>query len=315
MQVDTKAPPSLVHSFSPPTTSKKNKEAKLLSLSLNANNNNNNEENTNQFSEKTIFRTSQKYATKESNSISRCSTASYEDGSASRSQTNSARRHNIRSKRQQQQRNENVDWENLGVKIEDWFDGAKTPDQRIVYRFLKDLKDEEREREERVLSAATSYYHNINDKAQSLEDILNNLKKYRNKFPTNGNGKTQMSLVDHQSAGPAVNGVSSSKSRASTSLPKLKNKRNSLNNSYHDELLDQLSFANNSNQNNGGSNKNNQIFESSTWRVMRHLKSADIRNKYPLPKANPDTHFRNATIFHTCGRPPKSTFLLHPDWV
>ena len=48
---------------------------------------------------------------------------------------------------------------------------------------------------------------------------------------------------------------------------------------------------------------------------MRHLKSADIRNKYPLPKANPDFHFRNATIFQTVGRPPKSTFLLHPDWV
>jgi len=59
----------------------------------------------------------------------------------------------------------------------------------------------------------------------------------------------------------------------------------------------------------------NAMFESSTWRVMRHLKSADIRNKYPLPKANPDYHFRNATIFHTAGRPPKSTFLLHPDWV
>ncbi len=57
------------------------------------------------------------------------------------------------------------------------------------------------------------------------------------------------------------------------------------------------------------------MFESSTWRVMRHLKSADIRNKYPLPKANPDYHFRNATIFHVAGRPPKSTFLLHPDWV
>jgi hypothetical protein len=59
--------------------------------------------------------------------------------------------------------------------------------------------------------------------------------------------------------------------------------------------------------------KNN--FESSTWRVMRHLRSADIRNKYPLPKANPDYHFRNATVFHTAGRAPKSTFLLHPDWV
>jgi hypothetical protein len=70
------------------------------------------------------------------NSISRCSTASYEDGFASRSQTNSARRQNSRSKRQQQQRNDSVDWENLGVKIEDWFDGAKTPGIRLfVYIF------------------------------------------------------------------------------------------------------------------------------------------------------------------------------------
>ena len=57
------------------------------------------------------------------------------------------------------------------------------------------------------------------------------------------------------------------------------------------------------------------LYESSTWRVMRHVRSADIRNKYPLPKANPDNYFRNSTVFHVAGRVPKSTFLLHPEWV
>ena len=58
-----------------------------------------------------------------------------------------------------------------------------------------------------------------------------------------------------------------------------------------------------------------QLYESSTWRVMRHIRSADIRNKYPLPKANPDCYFRNSTVFHVAGRVPKSTFLIHPEWV
>jgi hypothetical protein len=48
---------------------------------------------------------------------------------------------------------------------------------------------------------------------------------------------------------------------------------------------------------------------------MRHIRSADIRNKYPLPKANPDKYFRNSTVFHVAGRVPASTFLLHPEWV
>lgn len=106
------------------------------------------------------------------------------------------------------------------------------------------------------------------DKTQSLEDILTNLKKYRQRFNRAGS----------KTARPA---------RVQSGLPNLNKPAKDL----------------------------NGMFESSTWRVMRHLKSADIRNKYPLPKANPDYHFRNATVFHTAGRPPKSTFLLHPDWV
>lgn len=169
---------------------------------------------------------------------------------------------------------DSLDWDNLGEKIEDWFEVAKTPEQKVVYRFLSNIKDEEydNERNNSALSAADS---NITDKAQSLEDILDNLKKYRNKFNRKGNNRAQTS-----------------------GLPKIaaRNQNNT----------DLLSMSNENLKNS---------FESSTWRVMRHLRSADIRNKYPLPKANPDYHFRNATIFQTAGRAPKSTFLLHPDWV
>jgi hypothetical protein len=59
----------------------------------------------------------------------------------------------------------------------------------------------------------------------------------------------------------------------------------------------------------------NDLYDQSSFRTMRHLKTADIKAKYPLPHANPEYHFRNATVFNTCGRPPKATFLLHPDWV
>ena len=165
-------------------------------------------------------------------------------------------------------------------------------DQKIVYRFLKDIKDEDYDRNDGASSVltTTTTTNVFDNKAQSLEDILDNLKKYRGKF----NRSTKSGHHNHNN--------NNSKSRASTSLPKLK--EDFVNNSYIDL---------NNNNNNNVSNKNglnNQIFESSTWRVMRHLKSADIRNKYPLPKANPDHHFRNATIFHTCGRPPKYFILL-----
>lgn len=130
----------------------------------------------------------------------------------------------------------------------------------------------------------------LSDRAQSLEDILHNLKKYRTKFAQRrANHHQQRSLNNNSNNTNAYVNKEGSKS---ATLPRLACKCG------------------------GISNENlNRVFESSTWRVMRHLKSADIRNKYPLPKANPDYHFRNATIFQTAGRPPKSTFLLHPDWV
>lgn len=162
---------------------------------------------------------------------------------------------------------DNIDWVQLGEKIEDWFGYAKTPDQRVVYKFLNNINNEDDSysvlSDGRPCSSAVINH----DKTQSLEDILDNLKKYRNKF-----NKSQSKSAKPVRGLPTVG----------------KDGKN--------EDLDQM-------------------FESSTWRVMRHLKSADIRNKYPLPKANPDYHFRNATVFQVAGRAPKSTFLLHPDWV
>lgn len=174
---------------------------------------------------------------------------------------------------------DNIDWHHLGEKIEDWFGYAKTPDQRVVYKFLNNLhRDDDQDSQFsdfRPESQCPSMPSHV--KTQSLEDILDNLKKYRQKFHRQGAAKSAKTGLRSQPAG---------------GLP---------------------------NVHNGDNKKNNadleQRFESSTWRVMRHLKSADIRSKYPLPKANPDYHFRNATIFHVAGRAPKSTFLLHPDWV
>ncbi len=66
----------------------------------------------------------------------------------------------------------------MGEKIEDWFEYAKTPEQKVVYRFLKDIKDEEYENNNRDINSAMSADSAVSDKAQSLEDILDNLKKY-----------------------------------------------------------------------------------------------------------------------------------------
>ena len=70
-----------------------------------------------------------------------------------------------------------VDWNNLNDKIEDWFEVAKTPEQRIVYKFLKEIKDEKYEDQSCIASVAGSLDEN-GQNVQSLEDILDNLKKY-----------------------------------------------------------------------------------------------------------------------------------------
>ena len=147
-------------------------------------------------------------------------------------------------------------------------------EQRVVYNFLTDIKDEEEYDKDEVISVLSSR-SSVADKCKSLEDILNNLKRYRKKSYRVSKPRHNHNNNNINNADPAP-------------LPRL------------DPSKEQ---------------QQNQIFESSTWRVMRQLMSADVRNKYPLPKANPDYHFRNATVWQTCGRPPKSTFLLHPDWV
>ena len=50
-------------------------------------------------------------------------------------------------------------------------------EQKVVYRFLKDIKDEEYENERNINSSLSVPESNVSDKAQSLEDILENLKK------------------------------------------------------------------------------------------------------------------------------------------
>ena len=54
---------------------------------------------------------------------------------------------------------------------------TKLLEQKVVYRFLKDIKDEEYDNERNTNSALSQPESNVSDKAQSLEDILENLKK------------------------------------------------------------------------------------------------------------------------------------------
>ncbi len=187
-----------------------------------------------------------------------------------------------------------VDWNSLDEKIQDWFSYAKTPEQRVVYRFLKDLNEDEVEDD--VLSIQSTNHSLLSDRAQSLEDILNNLKQYRSKFASQAR-REKLKKVDHNS---------------NNNFPKLdQNSHGNDNNPRPNRITVKHCLSDSTEK----LNLNHQAFESSTWRVMRQFRSADIRNKYPLPKANPDSHFRNNTIFFTANRPPKSTFLLHPDWV
>jgi hypothetical protein len=68
-----------------------------------------------------------------------------------------------------------VNWSNLGERIEDWFVEAKSPEQKVVYRFLKNLKSEDRtDGKNSVISNSSDQ----SDKASNLEDVLTNLKKF-----------------------------------------------------------------------------------------------------------------------------------------
>lgn len=142
----------------------------------------------------------------------------------------------------------------------------------------------------------------MSERARSLEDILHNLKKYRTKFSTESNrcsrcrggdldGQTETSTMRYRREDAGSKSVNLSRRRS----------KQQQQDQFTCTSLDKEGMY--------------RAMESSTWRVMRHLRSADIRNKYPLPQANPDYHFRNSTVFVTAGRPPKATFLLHPDWV
>ena len=77
---------------------------------------------------------------KESNSYSRCSTAASFDHKLNReddlqSRANSSRLN--RTGRRHKREADNVDWNNLGLKIEDWFNTAKTPGIDLNYLMNK----------------------------------------------------------------------------------------------------------------------------------------------------------------------------------
>ena len=168
-----------------------------------------------------------------------------------------------------------------------------------MYGFLNGLKTHEQIEQEEALARSMDNKSQLSDRARSLEDILHNLKKYRTKFSENRCSRCRPNLNDDDTNDGMVNkrpGV-----RSGTRLTRRNNNNNNNKDQSTSTSLDKEAQF--------------RAMESSTWRVMRHLRSPDIRNKFPLPQANPDFHFRNSTVFVTAGRPPKATFLLHPDWV
>ncbi|CAF3432265.1 unnamed protein product [Rotaria socialis] len=67
-----------------------------------------------------------------------------------------------------------VDWTNVGDKIETWFETARTPEQRVVYKFLEKINNHEEEKQpERPV---------VSPEGKGLDEILTNLKKYRARF-------------------------------------------------------------------------------------------------------------------------------------
>lgn len=166
-----------------------------------------------------------------------------------------------------------------------------------MYGFLDGLKTREQIEKEEALARSMDNKSQLSDRARSLEDILHNLKKYRTKFSENNRcSRCRPNCNDNDNE----NGLAAKRPGGARSATRLSRRNNNKDQSTSTSLDKESQF---------------RAMESSTWRVMRHLRSADIRNKFPLPQANPDYHFRNSTVFVTAGRPPKATFLLHPDWV
>ncbi|CAF3310863.1 unnamed protein product [Rotaria socialis] len=66
-----------------------------------------------------------------------------------------------------------VNWSHMGGKIGTWFEKARTPDQRVVYNFLEQLNDEKTKKVEKSPELT---------RAESLNDVLNGLKKYQARF-------------------------------------------------------------------------------------------------------------------------------------
>ncbi|CAF3374379.1 unnamed protein product [Rotaria sp. Silwood2] len=109
---------------------------------------------------------------------------------------------NVRTPSSRLFKSASIDWTNVGDKIENWFDTARTPDQRVVYNFLEKINNNEQEKEsDRTLDSA---------QGKSLDDILNNLKKYRARFNSSRSQKnfqrsfesTSWRVMRHPSATP-----------------------------------------------------------------------------------------------------------------
>jgi hypothetical protein len=90
------------------------------------------------------------------------------------------RRFNHRNNNRFKQTNNNnsVNWNELGNKIEDWFEYAPTPEQKTVYRFLKEIKNDDDDDRQSISSSIATNSDDIDrKKTESLEQILDNLKR------------------------------------------------------------------------------------------------------------------------------------------
>ncbi|CAF1209914.1 unnamed protein product [Rotaria sp. Silwood1] len=81
---------------------------------------------------------------------------------------------NVRTPSSRLFRSASSDWTNVGDKIENWFETARTPDQRVVYNFLEKINNNNQGKElDRTFDST---------QGKSLDEILDNLKKYRARF-------------------------------------------------------------------------------------------------------------------------------------
>ncbi|CAF1293748.1 unnamed protein product, partial [Didymodactylos carnosus] len=134
-----------------------------------------------------------------------------------------------------------MDWTN-NDRIETWFEKAKTPDQRVVYKFLENIN--KNKQFDKTIDSSNR---------KSLDDILENLEKFRAKFGSNHTGKND---------------------------------------------------------------RYTRVFESKSWRVMRHQYGPHQFNRNnSIGSDDASKDIRIGSVFTTTRRKNDSTFLLYPGWV